>query len=145
MTTRWTTLFSRAFFVAAAALLGAGIAVDTGPGRALASGGDLIVEEPRKSFGTAPGGEHFEVGIALANRSSRPIRILGGDFNCSKEGCVKVVGLPWTIPPNGRRELKILVKTRAPGVFKSEVTVFTDCNSKQRFQVGIDGIVVTSS
>lgn len=145
MTKRLATSLSRAFFVAALALLVAGVAVDSGPRPMPVSGDELVVENPRISFGTAPGGETFEVGIVLANRSSRPIRLLGSDVSCTMEGCLRIEGLPWAIPPHSQRGLKIQVKTRAPGVFRAQLTVFTDCDSERRLQLGVDGIVLASS
>jgi ABC-type molybdate transport system permease subunit len=78
----------------------------------------------------------------MTNQSRRPIRILGATRVCGHHGCLDVEGLPLDIPPLSQRNIVVFVKTRAPGEFGAELTLFSDSPGQSMIVLTVNGRVI---
>jgi hypothetical protein len=104
--------------------------------------GAVLVDEAVKSFGEAPSKTRVAVTFALTNRSSRSVRIVGATPFCCLQGCLAIDQLPFDIPPSSKRDLVVIIETREPGDFLSEVTLFSRGTRQAETVLSINGRVV---
>jgi hypothetical protein len=102
----------------------------------------LLIDATTKSFGEARPEENLVVPFALVNQSTRPIRVIGASTTCTTSGCLKVEGLPQTIPPGKRHALCVSATPASTGDFTSELTLYTDCPGKPEIVLVVKGRVV---
>lgn len=92
------------------------------------SGDTLRIDPPARSVGDIKAGSVTVVPFTLWNNSLRPIRVLGAEGFCTKWGCIQPDGLPFTIPPRSRREVRFILKAARSGDhdFSTSVTLYLD-------------------
>lgn len=143
--TRLLRLATTVFFLLGLVLCSAGVAsLSHGTAQNHEEGG-LLVEEAVKSFGEAPSKTRAAVTFALTNRSSRSIRIVGATPFCCLQGCLAIDQLPLDIPPSSKRDLVVIIETREPGDFLSEVTLFSRGMRQAETVLRINGRVVETA
>ena len=139
---RFLQFATNVLVLSALLLLGVGlVSLFHPPGRDHGGGG-LLVDAPVKSFGNAPSRMRVPVKFNLANRSARPIRILGATPFCGNHGCLIVENLPLDIPPLSKRDVFVFVETKEPGEFASDLTLFSDGPGQIQIVLGVNGRVI---
>lgn len=77
---------------------------------AFLNGDRLIPDAYTKSFGTAQAGPSASVVFNLANKSTRPIKIMGSRSSCT---CMALDGLPAVVQAGSSLQLKVQVRPTA--------------------------------
>jgi hypothetical protein len=115
-----------------------------GEHRASTTPGDLLqIDPPQRSLGDIKAGSVVPVSFTLSNRSSRPIRVLGVEFFCTKWGCISLAGLPVTVAPHSKREVQLMLRAARAGdhEFSTAFNLYSDCPGEPAVPVRIQGRV----
>jgi hypothetical protein len=87
--------------------------------------GESVTVEPEASdLGAGRIGEERAFRVRLTNRAAHPIRIVGGQSNCS---CIATDSLPITLEPRQTQEIEVRIRFRgSPGHFVHRFFLFAD-------------------
>ena len=113
-----------------------------GAGLTSTAPGDVLrIDPPLRSLGDIKAGSVIAVSFTLSNRSSRPIRVLGTEWFCTKWGCIRPTGLPVTVPPHANREVQLMLKAAPSGdhEFGRAVILYSDCPGEPTVSAQIQG------
>jgi len=106
------------------------------------SGDRLLADRRSESFGEVDQGQRLTIRFALANTSRREIRVLGAKTRCT---CVFAEDLPLSVPPTGRRAIKIAVNTDSLiGPIRQPIFLYTDFPGQSKVELLVVGRVRAS-
>ena len=127
--------YSTPLLIVGLVMVGFGLASirPTGPG--------LVVDASSKSFGEVTVGEVASVQFTLTNRTAFPIRVVGASETCRQGGCSKGIGLPVVVPPYGKAEVGIAVKTQSAAAYRTVLTFFTEDSRQFRLLLEMTGAI----
>lgn len=126
-------------------LAGLAFALYGSPEAALAAirGERLSILPSAVDVGSGIPGEFLAGTMELANRTDKPIRVIGGTSDCS---CIATDDLPLTVAP--RQTHTINVKMRlpaAPGLFSRKAMLLTDDEQTRRVSFRLTGRIIETS
>jgi hypothetical protein len=82
----------------------------------------------------------YPVTFVLHNSGSVPVRILGANSYCSKEGCVSWIASPQgTVEPGDLYEVKAMFRTPVAGPFSYRFLVYSDAPGQSSIFLTIQG------
>ncbi len=77
----------------------------------------VLIDAATKFAGEVQSGESVDIVYRLENVTGEPIRILGARASCS---CIAILDLPTTIPPGGKRGIRLRIVGRTPDRLQHE-------------------------
>jgi hypothetical protein len=92
-------------------------------------------------FGSAKLGVPIPIRFALHNRGSRPIRVLGSPYICTKQGCIRGTGFPLEIPGSDSQDVELVLLPQVAGNFEMETLVYTNAPEVPEVPVIVRGTV----
>ncbi len=114
-------------FVCASIGLSVAIKRTTGPARPEEAGDSLVISPTVQELGEVPKGEIRLVRLHVANVSrDREAHVIGATNTCGPLGCIRVVGLPITIPAGRSVPIEIEYEGVNLGRSARVARIFTD-------------------
>lgn len=100
--------------------------------------GERVSIQPRMvDVGEGRPGQTMEAVVQVVNRTNQPVRLLGGNSDCS---CVATRDLPVTLAPGETRQISIQIHLpEQTGFFKRKAFLWTDCEQARRLLIGLTG------
>lgn len=104
---------------------------------AFLNGDRLIPDAYAKSFGIGEVGSSPRVVFNLANKSARPIKVVGARSSCT---CMALDGLPATVEAGSSLELRVDVQPAdKPRRVAGTVIVYSDCEEQPYVSLSVSG------